>query len=117
MEIKIECKELNDLINQFKKYPETSDDNIANVFNSILPQIESSAKREAPVRTGRLRSDIRTSFDRGKLQGKVFNTVTYAPYVHEGTKRMKARPYLRTAIFGQKVNELKQQLLKKFLKK
>lgn len=52
--------------------------------------VESSAKRNAPVNLGRLRADIQHNIettDRGVVvKANVFNTVEYAPYVEFGTK-------------------------------
>lgn len=64
-------------------------------------KIESRAKRLCPVRTGRLRSSITTTapFRRGRhLVVVVGSNVKYAKYVEQGTRYMKARPYLRPAL-------------------
>lgn len=63
-------------------------------------QVEREAKGFTPVDTGRLRSSIMTSLGLGPLgvSAKVATNVEYAIYVHEGTKRMKKRPFMKQAV-------------------
>lgn len=56
---------------------------------------ESYAKALCPVDTGNLRNSI-THFQDGDDE-YIGTAVKYAPYVELGTRRMKARPYLRPA--------------------
>lgn len=53
---------------------------------------ERFAKISSPIDTGRLRASIVT--DIGNMQAKIGPHVDYAIYVHEGTRYMKARPFL-----------------------
>lgn len=53
---------------------------------------ERFSKIASPIDTGRMRSSIST--DIGNLQAKISPHVEYAIYVHEGTRYMKARPFL-----------------------
>lgn len=57
--------------------------------------IEDDAKRNCPVDTGYLRSSIKTDID--KLDVEVGTDCEYAPYVHDGTYKMSARPFLDIA--------------------
>jgi HK97 gp10 family phage protein len=62
-------------------------------------EIERAAKILSPVDTGRLRASIATSLgvmNRG-ITSIVSTNVFYAIYVHEGTKRMRKRPFMRQA--------------------
>lgn len=54
--------------------------------------IERESKRVAPVDTGRLRASIFTSI--GNLEARIKPNVNYAIYVHEGTRYMRARPFM-----------------------
>lgn len=54
--------------------------------------IERESKMATPVDTGRLRSSILT--DIGNLQARIAPHVFYATYVHEGTSKMAARPFM-----------------------
>lgn len=55
-------------------------------------EIEGESKKNSPIDTGRLRASITT--DIGNLKARVSPHVDYAGYVHEGTKRMRARPFM-----------------------
>ena len=57
--------------------------------------IETDAKKNCPVDTGYLRSSIGTEID--NLEVNVGTDCDYAPFVHDGTYRMPARPFLDTA--------------------
>jgi len=116
IEISISCKELPQIIKMMERYPEMTNENIRDVFKIMLPEIERYAKMDAPVDTGRLRADIGTTFNEKELEGVVYNTVEYAIYVHEGTYKMKSRPYMRRAIFDQAAIKMKRELERNVLK-
>lgn len=63
-------------------------------------KVEAQAKRDAPVDTGRLRASIKTeAFTRDGLPGaRVGSDVNYARWVHDGTRYMRARPFLLRAL-------------------
>lgn len=63
-------------------------------------QVETAAKRLAPVDTGRLRASIVSALgeDGRGLFVDIGTDVTYAPYVELGTARQAAQPYLRPAL-------------------
>jgi HK97 gp10 family phage protein len=116
--VKIDCKNLPEFINLMNEYPSMTDKNIAECLEVLVKNVEMRAKQVAPVDTGRLRADIGVKMQRSGLEGVIFNTsnVKYAFYVHEGTRRMKGRPYIREAIFNLKATA--QRLLQRnFLKK
>lgn len=50
------------------------------------------AKRRAPVDTGRLQNDIQ------KQGHSIYNTVPYAPFVHDGTAYQLPRKYIENAM-------------------
>lgn len=58
---------------------------------------ESYAKRDCPVDTGRLRNSITHEVRMNENAVYIGSNVEYAAFVEIGTKRMKARPYLRPA--------------------
>ncbi len=64
---------------------------------------ERYAKQVTPVDTGRLRASIGTGFliSSGITQGGVARVAphtNYALFVHEGTKKMKARPFMKWGV-------------------
>ena len=58
--------------------------------------LEATATRLAPVDTGHLQQNIRSSYT--PLRGTVTPTPNYSIYVHEGTRFQKARPFLTNAM-------------------
>ena len=58
-------------------------------------EIEKESKRLCPVDTGYLRSSIGTEVS--DLEVNIGTDVYYAGYVHDGTYRMEARPFLDSA--------------------
>lgn len=61
---------------------------------------EGYAKRACPVDTGRLRNSITHIVDEGGKCVAIGTNVEYAPYVEEGTSRMKGKHFLRKAATG-----------------
>lgn len=63
-------------------------------------KVEREAKQVTPVDTGRLRSSIATSLgvaNKG-ISSIVSTNVNYAIYVHEGTRSMRKRPFMKQAV-------------------
>lgn len=63
-------------------------------------QVESEAKRRAPVKTGNLRRSITSAaaMDGGIPSAIVAATVHYAGFVELGTRYVNAQPFLRPAL-------------------
>lgn len=65
-------------------------------------RVSNRAKERCPVDTGRLRSSIGVtqplSLGGRRLVVRVGTNVRYAVFVHEGTRYMRARPFLREAL-------------------
>lgn len=64
-------------------------------------KVEAQAKRDAPVDTGRLRASIKV--EEGTSTGSrvgvtIGSDVNYARWVHDGTRYMRARPFLLRAL-------------------
>lgn len=60
-------------------------------------RVENAAKAKCPVDTGRLRASIGVA-QQGDNSVIVQATADYAIYVHDGTRYMRARPFLRDAL-------------------
>jgi HK97 gp10 family phage protein len=62
--------------------------------------VDRTAKRLAPVDTGRLRSSITWEIvvEGTWIVGRCGTNVHYAVYLEMGTRRMRARPFLRPAL-------------------
>lgn len=58
--------------------------------------IQGRSMINTPVLTGRLRSSTRSLFE--NLKGTVGTNTNYDVFIHDGTKFIKARPYLADAV-------------------
>ena len=72
--------------------------------NLILWQMERGFK-ERIWRTGNLQRDVQYHVDESARCVYVGNTLHYAPYVHDGTRKMAARPYITNALTGEQHKE------------
>lgn len=60
--------------------------------------VEREAKKRAPVRTGTLRRSITSRVNESGNVARVGSNLRYAPFVHFGTRYMRARPFLQDAL-------------------
>ena len=86
------------VINMLKKQAAKIENELNKKLLICAIKVESDAKKNAPVLTGRLRSSITHEVKSGI--GKVGTNVEYAPYQEFGTSKMKAHPYLYPALQG-----------------
>lgn len=97
--IKIEVKGLEKLESLLKKAPGKIISALRDASTKSAFLVEGRSKKLSPVDTGRLRSSIATSLsiaDQG-ITSIVATNVDYAIYVHEGTRRMAGRPFMKQA--------------------
>jgi HK97 gp10 family phage protein len=105
IEFKVSSPELAERVKYMQEAPEAINWNIKDIFKMVLGNIERQAKHNAPVAAymgGTLRADIKTNFNESRMEGVIYNTVEYSTYVHEGTYKMRARPYILDAIKNEK---------------
>lgn len=119
IELNVKIENEKEVMEELKKYPELINKNLITYIKLALIGIQRNAKMIAPVDTGRLRADIRTDLriQSNEVKGVIFNNVHYALFVHEGTSRMRARPYFKQAIEGGARIELDRVLRRDLLKK
>lgn len=119
IELNVKIENEKEVMEELKKYPELINKNLITYIKLALIGIQRNAKMIAPVDTGRLRADIRTDLriQSNEVKGVIFNNVRYALFVHEGTSRMRARPYFKQAIEGGARIELERVLRRDLLKK
>lgn len=65
-------------------------------IRKTILKIQAKSMINTPVLTGRLRASTASTF--GDLRGEVGTHTNYDIFVHEGTRFMKGRPYLRDAV-------------------
>lgn len=92
--MQIHIKGLPELTAGLANLPTFAKDELFKEIQVSTIKTHGEARKNAPVDTGRLRADIQFETVRSALLGVVYNTVFYAPFVHFGTSRMSANPYL-----------------------
>lgn len=95
-EIAIEIKNLAQIKSAFSKAPMLMGRNLNIAIRKVTLNIQSRSMRNTPVLSGRLRASTESSFS--NLKGEVGTNTNYDIFVHEGTRFMRARPYLRQAV-------------------
>jgi HK97 gp10 family phage protein len=68
---------------------------ITNILTKVSLVVERGAKIKSPVDTGRMRASIAT--DLRPTMAVIQPHTNYAIFVHEGTRYMRARPFMRDA--------------------
>lgn len=94
--IQIKIKNLPQIRAAFAKAPRLMARNLDLAIRKTVITIEGDSKRNTPVRTGRLRSSTYSRFS--SLKGEIGTNTDYDRFVHEGTRFMRGRPYLRMAV-------------------
>lgn len=92
MDITIDTN-INKFADRFGNFPDKIKEAIRKATTISALLIERGSKMRAPVDTGRLRASIATSLH--PLSATISTHVFYAQYVHEGTRYMPARPFMR----------------------
>lgn len=95
--VKIQIKNLAEIQSAFKRSPRLMTKNLQKAIKRSVYKIGASSRRNTPVLTGRLRSSHYERFTSG-LKAEVGTNTSYDLFVHEGTRFMRARPYLRLAV-------------------
>ena len=80
----------------FSRSPVLMTRELNKAIKTSLFAIERDSKLRTPVDTGRLRASHQTTFS--PLRGVLEPTAEYAIYVHEGTRYMRARPFLLQSV-------------------
>ena len=94
MEVKI--KNLDKILKNLNNAPKIIQDEGNRVIGLTLITVEAKAKPITPIDTGRLRSSYQTHLRH--LAGILNVATDYAVFVHEGTRFMKGRPFLKQGV-------------------
>lgn len=95
------------LVAAFNRAPQLMAPALTNAINKSLFQIGGKAAKNAPVRTGNLRSSILDPSrglrlaTRGVFSGSVGSGVGYGLFVELGTRFMRAQPFLQPAVVSE----------------
>lgn len=95
-QIEIKITNLAQIRSAFNKAPTLMKSELNTAIKKTIFTIQRKSMINTPVLTGRLRASTRSLF--ADLRGEVGTNTNYDIFVHEGTRFMKARPYLRTAV-------------------
>ena len=92
-----------EVLSDFEKACETALEAIGqqaegNAVTEVTKMVYDQPESPNYTRTGRLRNDIAHEVRRGENAVYIGNSVKYAIFIHEGTRKMKARRYLKEAI-------------------
>lgn len=102
----------------FRKFPDKVAPYLRQAAQTAAFAIEREAKILSPVDTGRMRASIATSLGVvSNIAAIVQTNVEYAVYVHEGTKRMRGRPFMKQGAeaAGDKIKEAYETNIRKAL--
>jgi HK97 gp10 family phage protein len=97
MEIKVKV-EAGELFNS-----KNLENEVSKIVKDTLYGIETDAKRECPVDTGRLRGSITTNIT-GKLSGETGTNISYAEAVEYGTRPHTIKPKNKQALHWKEGN-------------
>lgn len=95
-DIAIKITNLPQIRAAFRKSPTIMARNLNGAIKKTVLQISRTSRINTPVDTGRLRASTYTKF--APLKGEVGTNTDYDRFVHDGTKFMRARPYLKSAV-------------------
>lgn len=100
MQITIQIQNAQRLASALASFPEVVAPKLRNASMKSAFLVERESKVLSPVDTGRMRASIATSLgiaDFG-ITSIVQTNVKYAIFVHEGTRRMRGRPFMKQAV-------------------
>lgn len=92
----VKIENLEQIKSAFRRSPQIMTKELYKAIKTSIFEIETESKSNTPVATGYLRASHQTTFE--PLKGMIEPTANYATFVHEGTRYMKARPFLANAV-------------------
>lgn len=94
--IQIEITNIRQIRDAFDKAPREMTKELNTAIKKSIFTIQGRSMINTPVKTGRLRASTRSRFE--SLKGEVGTNTTYDIFIHDGTRFIKARPYLSDAV-------------------
>lgn len=96
MNVQVKIKNLPEIRAAFEKSPRIMTKNLNQAIRKVTLSIGRDSRINTPVDTGRLRASHYENFT--NLKGVVGTDTEYDLFVHQGTRFMKARPFLKQAV-------------------
>lgn len=100
--IQVKITNLAEIQAAFKKAPMTMARNLQTAITRSALAVQRQSMINSPVLTGYLRASHQSIFE--PLKATIQPMANYAIYVHEGTSRMEARPFLLEAVESETEN-------------
>lgn len=96
-DVKIEIKNIAEIRRAFSKAPRLMGEAFKGALGSSAKWLQRESQLLTPVKTGTLYSSYKTDISGSGLQMKaeVGPSANYGIFVHEGTRFMKGRPFLK----------------------
>lgn len=95
-DIQVKITNLPQIKRAFSMAPQIMTRNLSMAIRQTVLSISRESRQRTPVDTGRLRASTYERFS--SFRGEVGTNTEYDVFVHEGTKFMRGRPYLRNAV-------------------
>ena len=95
-DVVINIPNIDKVLAKLDNAPTVIQDEADKAIKKTLIMVEAAAKPLTPIDTDRLRSSYQSQF--GKFSGLLKVATDYAVFVHEGTYKMKPRPFLQQGI-------------------
>lgn len=101
-DVKIEIKNIAQIRAAFSKAPRLMSEAFKGALQKSALQVQRESMIRTPVLTGRLRSSHENFLSGSGLQmsATVEPTANYGMFVHEGTRFMKGRPFLKEGAYA-----------------
>lgn len=100
----IKIKNIEEIKRAFSQAPRLMNQEMKDALNRSAITVQSASMQNTPILTGRLRSShvFNVSGSGIGMQAVVYPTAEYGIFVHEGTRFMKARPFLKDGVESSK---------------
>lgn len=95
-QVSVKITNLPQIKRAFNRAPYLMAKELNEAIHKSVFAIGRDSRQNTPVDTGRLRASHREAFS--SLRGEIGTHVEYDIFVHQGTRYMKARPYLLQAV-------------------
>ena len=98
MEISIRIENIKEIERFLETRPVRMREELNRAVKKSVLSVERQTKINSPVDTGLMRTSVNSRTYRSEIAGEVIAGVRYAIYVHEGTYKMRARPFMARAV-------------------
>ncbi|MGF1918972.1 HK97-gp10 family putative phage morphogenesis protein [Enterococcus faecalis] len=98
---KVTFKGVSNFLKGAQRYSEQTQNEISNEIKRSTFRVERTAKQLAPFDTGHLSNSI-FSESVSKFKGQIVSPVNYSIYQEEGTRYMRAHPYMKPSLLQEK---------------